>query len=88
MKNKTSIRPKVTVGGPLLDKIRILPHPLFLTLLQVFLESTHQVIPAVDLLGKSAATFDLVSVLTASAGFKVFKVGSAVPVQCPERNSA
>lgn len=36
---------------------------IFLTLLQVYLESTHHMITAVDLLNKNAATFDLVNVL-------------------------
>ncbi|XP_051724984.1 transforming growth factor-beta receptor-associated protein 1 isoform X1 [Ctenopharyngodon idella] len=41
---------------------------MFLTLLQIYLESTHHVIAAVDLLNKNAASFDLVSVLRVLPG--------------------
>lgn len=41
---------------------------IFLTLLQIYLESTHHVIAAVDLLNKNAASFDLVSVLRVLPG--------------------
>ncbi|KAL0169145.1 hypothetical protein M9458_033741, partial [Cirrhinus mrigala] len=36
---------------------------MFLTLLQIYIESRHHVIAAVDLLNQNAACFDLVSVL-------------------------
>ncbi|XP_077095253.1 transforming growth factor-beta receptor-associated protein 1 [Siphateles boraxobius] len=41
---------------------------MFLTLLQIYLESTHHVIAAVDLLNQNAASFDLVSVLRVLPG--------------------
>jgi len=41
---------------------------MFLTLLQSYLESTHHVIAAVDLLNQNAASFDLVSVLRVLPG--------------------